>query len=61
MRVFELAMELDLSHIFGLTALVHHHRHISFMELGHLLTRSGITYAIIIIIIIYLSWNLATC
>jgi len=22
----------------------HHHHHISFMELGHLLTRSGLTY-----------------
>ena len=23
---------------------IHHHRHISVMELGHLLTRSGLTY-----------------
>jgi len=49
----------------------HHHHHISVMELGHLSTRSGLTYPevsskvyhviIIIIIIIYLSWSWATC
>ena len=32
-------LELD-----GLATLFGHHHHVSFMELGHLLTRSGLTY-----------------
>jgi hypothetical protein len=36
------SMKLDLNHHHHHHH--HHHRHITFMELGHLLTRSGLTY-----------------
>jgi len=41
---FLLGNSKEMLSYFNLSHHHHHHHHISFMELGHLLTRSGLTY-----------------